>query len=111
VQFVREHADRIAHVHLKDVDGAQAERLRRGEVSLVQATQEGLFRPLGEGDARVDEVVALLDDVGYERWLVLEQDQAITGTEPPVGGGPALDVARSIEFMSTSAPRRERVHP
>jgi inosose dehydratase len=111
VQFVREHADRIAHVHLKDVDGALAERLRRGELSLVQATQAGLFRPLGDGDARVDEVVALLDDVGYERWLVLEQDQAITGTEPPVDGGPALDVARSIEFMSTSAPRRERVHP
>ena len=111
VQFVREHADRIAHVHLKDVDGALAERLRRGELSLMQATQAGLFRPLGDGDARVDEVVALLDDVGYERWLVLEQDQAITGTEPPVDGGPALDVARSIEFMSTSAPRRERVHP
>ncbi|HEX4689273.1 MAG TPA: TIM barrel protein [Solirubrobacteraceae bacterium] len=111
VPFVREHGDRIAHVHLKDVDGALAERLRRGEVSLVRATQEGLFRPLGDGDARIDEVVALLDDVGYERWLVLEQDQAITGTEPPVDGGPALDVARSIEFMSTSAPRRERVHP
>ena len=111
VQFVREHADRIAHVHLKDVDGALAERLRRGELSLVQAMQAGLFRPLGDGDARLDEVVALLDDVGYERWLVLEQDQAITGTEPPADGGPALDVARSIEFMSTSAPRRERVHP
>jgi tagatose-1,6-bisphosphate aldolase non-catalytic subunit AgaZ/GatZ len=42
-------------------------------------------------------------------WLVLEQDLAITGTEPPVDGGPALDVARSIEFLSTPAPRRERV--
>jgi inosose dehydratase len=111
VDFVREYADRIAHVHLKDVDGALAECLRRGELTLVQATQAGLFRPLGDGDAHLEEVVALLDDVGYERWLVLEQDQAITGTEPPVDGGPALDVARSIEFMSTSAPRRERVHP
>jgi inosose dehydratase len=111
-QFVREHADRIAHVHLKDVDRSLAERVRRGELSLVQATRMGLFRPLGEGDALVDEVVRLLDDVGYERWLVLEQDIAITGTEPPVDGGPALDVARSIEFLSRSAPRRERVsHP
>jgi inosose dehydratase len=69
----------------------------------------GLFRPLGAGDARLAEVVGILDDVGYERWLVLEQDLAITGTEPPVGGGPALDVARSIEFLSKRAPRRERV--
>jgi inosose dehydratase len=109
VQFVRDHADRIGHVHLKDVDASLAERVRRGELSLVRATQLGLFRPLGRGDARLDEVVRLLDQQGYERWLVLEQDLAITGTEPPVGGGPALDVARSIEFLSTPAPRRERV--
>jgi inosose dehydratase len=109
VQFARDHAGRIGHVHLKDVDAALAQRVRRGELSLVQAVQAGLFRPLGAGDARIDEVVRLLDQVGYERWLVLEQDLAITGTEPPVDGGPALDVARSIEFLSTSAPRRERV--
>jgi inosose dehydratase len=107
--FVRDHADRIGHVHLKDVDAALAERVRRHELSLVQAVQASLFRPLGDGDARIDEVVALLDDAGYERWLVLEQDLAITGTEPPVDGGPALDVARSIEFLSSSAPTTERV--
>jgi inosose dehydratase len=109
VRFIREHADRIGHVHLKDVDASLAERVRGKELSLVQAVQAGLFRPLGDGDARINEVVRLLDDMGYERWLVLEQDLAITGTEPPAGGGPALDVARSIEFLSTSAPRRERV--
>jgi inosose dehydratase len=108
-RFVHEHASRIGHVHLKDVDARLAERLRRGELSLVQATQQGLFRPLGEGDARIDQVVRLLDDGGYERWLVLEQDVAITGAEPAVGGGPALDVRKSIEFLSTRAPRRERV--
>ena len=108
-QFVRDHADRIGHVHLKDVDASLAVRVRGGELSLVQATQLGLFRPLGDGDARVDEVVRLLEQKGYERWLVLEQDLAITGTEPPVDGGPALDVARSIEFLSIPAPRRERV--
>jgi inosose dehydratase len=109
VQFVRDHADRIGHVHLKDVDASLAEGVRSGATSLVEATQAGLFRSLGEGDARIDEVVRLLDDVGYERWLVLEQDLAITGTEPPAGGGPMLDVGRSIEFLSTRAPRRERV--
>jgi inosose dehydratase len=108
--FVRDHADRIGHVHLKDVNASLAERVRSGELSLVQATQEGLFQPLGEGDARIDEVVRLLEDAGYERWLVLEQDLAITGSEPPVDGGPALDVRKSIEFLSTRAPRREVSH-
>jgi inosose dehydratase len=109
VEFVRDHADRISHVHLKDVDASLAERVRHGELTLVQATQQGLFRPLGEGDARIDEVVRLLEDAGYERWLVLEQDIAIAGSEPPADGGPAQDVRTSIEFLSTRAPRRERV--
>jgi len=108
--FVRQHADRIGHVHLKDVNAPLAGKVGRGELTLVQATQEGLFRPLGEGDAGIDEVVRLLVEAGYERWLVLEQDVAITGPEPPADGGPALDVRKSIEFLSTWAPRREVTH-
>jgi inosose dehydratase len=111
VDFVRAHADRIAHVHLKDVDASLAERVRRGENSLVEATQEGLFRVLGEGDARIEDVLRALDEVGYERWLVLEQDTAITGQEPPADDGPVLDVRRSIEYLSTRAPKREVVQP
>jgi inosose dehydratase len=107
VHFLRDHPDRVGHVHLKDVDAVLAARVRAGELSLVEATRAGLFRPLGDGDARIEEILALLDAIGYERWLVLEQDQAITGTEPPADGGPALDVRRSIDFLSTSAPRRE----
>jgi inosose dehydratase len=109
VHFARDHAARIGHVHLKDVDARLADRLRSGAMTLVQATQAGLFRPLGEGDARIDDVLAVLDASGYERWLVLEQDIAITGSEPAVGAGPANDVRRSIEFLSTRAPKRERV--
>jgi inosose dehydratase len=108
--FVRDHADRIVHVHLKDVDAGVAARLRAGELSLMQAVQAGLFRPLGQGDAGIEEVMRLLDERGYQRWLVLEQDIAITGQEPPVGSGPALDVHRSIEFLDNLAPARERVH-
>ncbi|WCB94627.1 Inosose dehydratase [Baekduia alba] len=109
VAFVQRHAERIAHVHLKDVDATLAAQVRDNTMTLVQATQHGLFRPLGAGDARIDDVVALLDESGYGRWLVLEQDLAITGSEPPADAGPALDVRRSIEFLSNSAPWRERV--
>lgn len=109
--FVRDHAERIVHVHLKDVDAALAGRVRAGELSLVAATQAGLFRPLGQGDSRIEEVVGLLDRHGYERWLVLEQDTAITGHEPPDGDGPVLDVRRSIEYLTTLAPQREVAQP
>jgi inosose dehydratase len=101
--FVADHGDRIAHVHLKDVDSSVAARLRAGELGLVEATQAGLFRPLGMGDAGIETVIRRLDRQGYERWLVLEQDTAITGEEPPVGRGPVVDVATSIDFLNTLA--------
>jgi len=104
VEFVRSHAARIAHVHLKDVDMGLAEQVRSGKLSLVDATRLGLFRPLGDGDASIDEVVGELDHHGYERWLVLEQDTTLTGEEPPVGRGPVHDVRRSIGYLATLAP-------
>src|SRR5207248_10070547 len=106
LEFVHRQSDRIVHVHLKDVDAKIAARVRAGELSLVEATQQGLFRPLGQGDARIAEVVRALDEAGYERWLVLEQDTAITGPEPPDGDGPVLDVRTSIEYLTRLAPAR-----
>jgi inosose dehydratase len=104
VEFATEHADRIVHVHLKDVDMELAERVRSGGLSLLEATRLGLFRPLGDGDASIDEVVGELDRHGYGRWLVLEQDTILTGEEPPVGRGPAVDVRRSIDYLAKLAP-------
>jgi inosose dehydratase len=104
VAFAGRHFDRIVHVHLKDVDIELAERVRARELSLIEATRRGLFRPLGRGDAAVAEVVGLLDRHGYERWLVLEQDTTLTGEEPPVGSGPVLDVRASIEYLASLAP-------
>jgi inosose dehydratase len=107
-QFAAGHAERVAHVHLKDVDPTVAHRLRAGELTLVGAVQAGLFRPLGQGDVRVEDVIRRLDRQGYEGWLVLEQDTAITGVEPPVGSGPVTDVRTSIEFLNTLAPEEKR---
>jgi inosose dehydratase len=104
VEFVRRHAERVVHVHLKDVDADLAGQVREGDISLVDGTRRGLFRPLGRGDASIGEVVGLLDRHGYERWLVLEQDTTITGEEPPVGRGPVLDVQASIEYLASLAP-------
>jgi inosose dehydratase len=104
VEFTAANAGRIVHVHLKDVDMELAERVRSGELSLVEATRRGLFRPLGDGDASIEKVVEQLDRHGYGHWLVLEQDTTLTGEEPPVGRGPVIDVRRSIDYLATLAP-------
>jgi inosose dehydratase len=111
VELVRRHGERIRHVHLKDVKQELAERYRSGGLTLVEATQQGLFRPLGQGDSPIAEVVELLDRRGYERWLVLEQDTAITGEEPPVGRGPVLDVQASVAYLNEMAPNPKEEVP
>lgn len=100
VAFARQYGDRVAHVHLKDVDGAVAARLRSGELTLVEATQQGLFRPLGTGGAHVAEVLDELREQSYGGWLVLEQDAAIMSAAPAAGTGPVEDVVRSLDFLA-----------
>jgi inosose dehydratase len=97
--FVERYGDRVAHVHLKDIDLDVAARLNAGELTLMGAVQAGLFVPLGAGDAGIADVVRLLDARGYRGWMVLEQDCAITGPLPADGEGPVLDAARSVEFL------------
>ncbi len=102
VALAAQAAHRVAHVHLKDVDAAVAERLRTGELSLVQAVQAGLFRPLGAGDAPIAETVLGLERAGYRGWYVLEQDVALAGPPQP-GQGPLDDVRRSLDFLHALA--------
>ncbi len=97
--IAQEFADRIGHVHLKDVDAAVVARLRSAELELMPAVQAGLFQPLGAGDVAVGEVVRALEDQDYAGWYVLEQDTAIIDAVPPPGHGPIDDVRRSVEFL------------
>jgi inosose dehydratase len=110
VQFAREHGDRVNHVHLKDVDGGLAADVRAGRRSLLDATKAGLFTALGRGDARIAEVLEGLQGYGYDGWLVLEQDTAITGDEPTVAGGPMRDARESIAFLHQSAQTTEEIN-
>lgn len=99
VQFARDFADRVVHVHLKDVDLAVARQVADRELSLLRGVQEGLFRNLGAGDVPIDEVIMELERSGYHGRYVLEQDTAITGEEPTPGTGPVEDVRASMEFL------------
>jgi inosose dehydratase len=110
VQFAREYGDRVAHVHLKDVDASLAADVQTGRRSLLGATKAGLFTALGTGDARIAEVLDGLLGHGYDGWLVLEQDTAITGDEPTVAGGPMRDGRESIAFLHQSARTTEEIN-
>lgn len=99
MEFIDVAFDRIRHVHLKDVVMEQASPVLRHERSIMEGVQSGMFCNLGTGDVPIGDIVATLEDRGYDQWYVIEQDAAITTGEPAVGEGPLLDVLASIEFL------------
>jgi inosose dehydratase len=90
-------ADRIAHVHAKDVDHGLAKRVRAGELSYTDAVRANMYRPIGAGDVDFASVAAALGRAGYDGWWVLEQDTILTGE--PAGEGPLADVRRSVDAL------------
>ena len=100
VQFAQDAMQRVGHVHLKDVRLERAGSVLRRETSLMHATQNGLFAPLGQGDVDIAGVIQTLERAGYQGWYVIEQDTAITDGLPPVGEGPVRQVATSLEFLT-----------
>lgn len=100
VAFAKEAFDRVGHVHLKDVKLEMVPPVLRREVSLMSATQAGLFTPLGQGDVDIIGVVQALEAAGYRGWYVIEQDTAITSGLPESGEGPIHQVTESMEYLT-----------
>lgn len=99
VALASEHAERVRHTHLKDVDATWARRVQSGQVTYTDAVRQGMYRPLGQGDVDIAAIVGSLEGAGYDGWYVLEQDTILAG--PPAAGehGPVADVSASIEYL------------
>jgi len=93
---VRQYGKRIRYVHLKDVDPGIRERVVRDGLDFYAAVRSGVFTPLGRGCAEIAAVVSDLLSIGYEGWLVAEQDVLM-----PLGNGrtPLENARQSREFL------------
>ncbi|GAB3277182.1 TIM barrel protein [Kineosporia babensis] len=92
--------ERVGHVHLKDVDAAQAARVVAGELAFSDAVAQGLWKVLGEGSVDLPAMIAALEQAGYQGWYVLEQDLMLPedGTDG-TGQEPVEDVRRCLEWL------------
>lgn len=99
VELARTAPNRVAHVHLKDVDARLAARVRSGELTYTRAVAHGMYRPLGRGDVDIDQIVSTLRHNGFDGWFVLEQDTILDGE--PVDEGPLRDVFAGIAYLQS----------
>jgi inosose dehydratase len=96
-ELTRQAPDRIAHTHLKDVNGQIAAQVLSGRLTYTEAVRRGMYRPLGAGDVDFAAIISHLTDRGYDGWYVLEQDTILT--RAPRGEGPVADVRTSADYL------------
>jgi inosose dehydratase len=90
---VREFGDRVWHVHFKDCDPAVMAESRLREWDGLTSTGHGVFCELGRGCVDFPAVLGALRDVGYDGWIVVEQDIL------PGMGDPKESARRNREYL------------
>lgn len=90
---IRQFAERIWYVHFKDHDPAVHEQSRLHEWDGPQSVGEGIFPELGQGDVDFPGVLRELEAIGYEGWIVVEQDVL------PGLGAPLESAVRNRDYL------------
>ena len=88
-------AGRIQHVHLNDLDAGLAGQVSEHGEEYNEAVGLGLFKPLGEGVARIDRVVEALRSSKYRGWYTVRQETRLASADDrPLGR-----ISRSLEYL------------
>ena len=101
LDIARKAGTRVKHVHLKDCDAKAAARIQNKTSTYSAEVKAGMYKPLGQGDAQIAEVLKYLDSIQYSGKLVLEQD-VMLAVEPQLGEGPIEAVRQSIAFLKST---------
>ena len=72
---LKKHVNRVGHVHLKDMRRAVVDRVQPEGWSFLRAVREGAFTVPGDGCVEFDPILKLLDQSGYQGWLLVEAEQ------------------------------------
>ena len=73
--MVKKYVSRIKHVHLKDVRPAVLERVHKEDMSFLAAVRAGAFTVPGDGSIDFEPIFKVLEDAGYEGWMLVEAEQ------------------------------------
>jgi inosose dehydratase len=82
LELARAHADRIRHVHLKDIRRAVMEEAVRKRWSFYDGMMAGVFTVPGDGCIDFVPILQTLADAGYEGWLSVEAEQDASKVNP-----------------------------
>ena len=73
--MVKKYVGRIKHVHLKDVRPEVLERVHKEDMSFLAAVRAGAFTVPGDGSIDFEPIFKVLEEAGYEGWMLVEAEQ------------------------------------
>lgn len=93
LELLRAHQERIWHVHFKDFDPAVAAQARAESLDYFGAIRRGVFCELGRGAVDFPAMRDALTGMGYDGWIVVEQDVL------PSLGAPKESAQRNRDYL------------
>lgn len=75
IQALRDWGERVNYVHIKDVRMDVLRQVVAERADMLEAWRRGIFCELGDGDVDLPRFFGALRDVGYDGWIVVEQDR------------------------------------
>lgn len=95
VKALNQFYNRIWHVHFKDFDPKVGKDARENNYDYFKSVEEGVFCELGKGSVDFHSIVNILNEKGYDGWIVVEQDVL------PGMGNPKVCAKRNREFIGS----------
>jgi inosose dehydratase len=75
VKVLSKYIDRTAHIHLKDLRKSVVEQSRENKWSFLKSVREGCFTVPGDGDVDFKPLFDIIEQSGYEGYVVVEAEQ------------------------------------
>ncbi len=103
VGFIRRFADRIYHVHMKDVwwgHGTGESGVFGGHLDFTQSKRYWDFRSLGRGDVDFEEIIVALNEIGYQGPLSVEWEDGYMDRFH--GATEACEFLQSLDFAQNA---------
>ena len=82
VQLAQKYAERIGHVHCKDIRRSVMDQCLNRDCSFLDAVLNGVFTVPGDGCIDYKGLFAALANVGYSGWAVVEAEQDPNVADP-----------------------------
>ena len=75
LEMVTKYVDRIKHVHLKDIRPEIVKKVKEENLSFLEGVRQGAFTVPGDGCIDFDPIFKVLEDHGYEGYMLVEAEQ------------------------------------